>query len=293
VSFAVIEAYLRVLEAEARVASAGARLKTAEALLDEARRYMQVGTASKLDESRAVLQRETERAALTDLRAERDIRKVMLLKLLGLPPGASVELTERFDPPSAVRVDPADDRIAPAHPEIKAAEAQVRTASAERQRASSERLPTISVAGDVGLFGQSVSSNLNTYSVRAMVSVPLYEGGRIAANVRTAEIKTAKAEEAVRDARLQVESQLQIAKVQLDASQEAHAAAAAAVEAARTAVELAQLRFLEGLSTNIEVVTAQESLASAEAMEIGRRYAFHIARATLARAHGDVMAIFQ
>jgi outer membrane protein TolC len=294
VALAVIEGYLEALKADARLESAKARLETAEALRDEARRFVEVGTASRLDEARATLRCEIERAAVMDLTAERDVRTVLLLKLLGLPPDRPVQLTDQLAPPSAARLDENHLRTAvpDARPELKAAQAQLRAATAERRRAEAERFPTIALAADFGLFGRSVGSNLRTYGIRAAVSVPIYEGGRIDAGIRSATLKTLEAEEALRDARLQVTADIQVARVQLAAALQAHAAAIAAVAAARTALELAQARFVEGLSTNIDVVTAQEALAAAEAFEIERRYGFYAARAKQARAHGDIMTLF-
>jgi outer membrane protein TolC len=144
----------------------------------------------------------------------------------------------------------------------------------------------------VGLFGRSFGSNLGTYSVRAIVSLPVYEGGRIDAGIRSAALKTLEAQEALRDTELQIDTDIQLAQIEMQTAIDAERTASAAVAAAGRAVNLTEARFREGLSTNVEVVAAQEALASAEAAEIGRRYAYQIARARLARARGDVMAIF-
>jgi outer membrane protein len=300
VALAVIDTYLKVAEVEARLESARARLKTADALLQEANQFLQAGTASRLDVARATLRAEIERTTVADLGAERDVSKMLLAQLLGLSPDRPLELVDQLSPPPVPQPPEArpagisvlENATINARPEIKAAEAQLRVTSAERQRAEAERYPTVAVEADFGLFGRSINNNLNTYGIRAAVNVPLYLGGKIQNEIRSAALKGLEAEEAMRQTRLQVETDVRVAQVELDAAVRAHAAAAAALAAARTTVELSQARFEGGLSTNIDVVLAQEGLASAEALEIGRRYGYHAARARLARARGDVMSVF-
>ena len=294
ISLAVVEGYLQVLEAEARWESATARLRTADALLADARRFVEVGTASRLDEARALLRRETERAVVTNVAAEREIRKRRLLALLGLPPASRLALADRLQAPSDAELSRALGGASGSgpRPELEAAQAQLRGAVAERRKVEAERLPSVAVSGDFGLFGRSLGSNLRTYSVYATVRVPLYEGGRIEAGIRSAALKTLAAEEAVREARIQMDADVEVARIEVEAAFEAHAAAAAAAGAGRTAVDLSRARFAEGLSTNIEVVSAQEALAAAEAAEIGQRYRFHSAGARLARARGNVLGVF-
>jgi outer membrane protein len=295
VALAVIDTYLKVAEVDARLESARARLKTADALLQEAKQFLAAGTASRLDEARATLRCEIERTAVADLGAEREVKKMVLAQLLGFPPDRRLELANQLSPPpegQPARTSVLANAPVSARPELRAAEARLKVAGAERQRAEAERYPTIAVAADFGLFGRSLNRNLKTYGIRATISVPLYLGGRIEAEIRSAALKGLEAEEAMRQTQLQVETDVRVAEVELDAVVQAHAAAAAAVAAARTTVELSQARFAGGLSTNIDVVTAQEGLASAEALEIARRYGYHAARAKLARARGDVMAVF-
>ena len=96
----------------------------------------------------------------------------------------------------------------------------------------------------------------------------------------------------MRETQLRVAADVRVASIEMAAAADMHAGAAAAVEASRGTVGLALARFGGGLSTNIDVVFAQETLANAEFDEIRSRYAFQLARAKLARARGDVMSFF-
>lgn len=60
------------------------------------------------------------------------------------------------------------------------------------------------------------------------------------------------------------------------------------VQLANEEVSLSQGRFQSGVTDNIEVTVAQDSLARANDTEIGALFRYNIARARLARAVGSV-----
>jgi len=57
-------------------------------------------------------------------------------------------------------------------------------------------------------------------------------------------------------------------------------------------VARAERRFEAGVTTNIEVITAQDDLARADDNQIKALYRFNQARADLARAEGDAEAVY-
>jgi outer membrane protein TolC len=61
---------------------------------------------------------------------------------------------------------------------------------------------------------------------------------------------------------------------------------------AQEEVAQAQRRFAAGVTTNVEVITAQDALARASDNQIGALYQFNLARASLARATGEIEAIY-
>jgi outer membrane protein TolC len=295
VALAVVDTYLQAVATEARIESAQARLDTANALLVQVRQFNEAGTASRLDEARALTRAEIERSSISALQAERTIRQTMLMNLIGESPGRPVVLLDRLSPPEsrprlvAARFDSSTAVTA----DMLAAEAEMRVAIAEKEQIEAARYPTVTVEGDFGTFGRSVVDYQPTYTVRATVSVPLSTGGRVDAAIGAAELRVRSAEQELRQARLQRETDLLSAQVEVDAALGAHAEMAQAVIAARTTVRMAQARFGGGLSTNLDVLAAQEILADAEAVEIQCRYRYYVARARLARASGDIMAIFE
>jgi outer membrane protein len=294
VALAVVDTYLQTVAIDARVDAAQARLDTASALLVQVRQYNVAGTASRLDESRALSRAEFERSAISQLQAERTIKQMMLMNLIGQSPNRRVLLVDRLTPPESgpVTVAVSLQTSTGTTPEVMAAEARMRAAAAEKEQAAAARYPVVAVTGDFGVFGRSIGDSLSTYTVRAMVSVPLSTGGRIDAAIGEAALRAREAEQEARQARLQSETDILTAQVALDAALSSHARAAEAVSAAHTSIRLAQARFGGGLSTNLDVLAAQEAVAEVEAAEIQYRYNYYVARARLARARGSIMAVF-
>ncbi len=64
------------------------------------------------------------------------------------------------------------------------------------------------------------------------------------------------------------------------------------LQLAEEEVAQAQRRFAAGVTTNVEVITAQDALARASDNQIGALYQFNLSRASLARATGEIEAMY-
>lgn len=162
--------------------------------------------------------------------------------LLTIPPGLPSELLER-------------------RPDIAAAERRMASANATIGVAKAAFFPTVKFSGLAGL--QSGDAGLlfdwpsRFWSVGPSVTLPLFEGGRLTANLRQAkavyEETVAKYRQTVLAAFADVENNL--AAEHLLASQ--YEEQTAALKAARRQLEIADNRYSEGLVTYLEVATAQ------------------------------------
>jgi hypothetical protein len=61
---------------------------------------------------------------------------------------------------------------------------------------------------------------------------------------------------------------------------------------AQDEVAQAQRRFQAGVTTNVEVITAQDALARASDNQISALFRFNMSRAALARATGEIEAMY-
>jgi outer membrane protein len=279
---AVIDVYLRALAADSRARAGAARVETARALLAQVADAERAGTSSKLDVARALQQVETQQAALVLARRDRDALVTILKRTVGLEQSAEVELAEV----TAAEAEPAPQ----VRPEIRALEARQRALLEERKRAERERWPRISAFGDFGVVGQDPMHSLSTYEVGASLNIPLWTSGRIANDIEAARLRGQQADRERRALDLAVSQEEAQARLERDAARDGLVHTARATAAARETLELARLRFGAGLTTNLDVITAQGNLAQAEDEEIRTRYDGLLAAARLAQARGDVMS---
>jgi outer membrane protein TolC len=292
---AVLEVYLRSCQAASRVRAAEARVRSAEAMLAQTRELEAAGRASKLDLARTGQQFHAERAALAETAGELDLLRPLLLKTIGLDPTEPVELA----PPALapLRDNPAIGPLLAAalemRSEIRALESELRAAGFDRQAAARERLPKLSFSGDYGVLGAGPDRGLSTYTAGGTLAIPLWTGGRIESDIKTARARQSQAAERLRAMKLQVGQELVQALAGRDSARAVLEASSKAAAAARESLELARLRLSAGMATSLDTVTAQSALAQTEESEIRARYDYYLASARLAHARGDVMLFFE
>jgi outer membrane protein TolC len=295
-ALAIVDKYLQILQSDRQVERARARLATANSLLRQASDLINAGVASKLDESRAEGRMLTEQATLSQLLGQRKIQHIELQQLLGMSPDQPLRLTDSLFPLSE-----ADEEVGRSEslsadvekrPSTRAVEAEMVALNADKRTTEAERYPVVGIAADYGYFGNVLANRAGTYTLRATISIPIYLGGRVSADERTAEERLRVAEQMLKAERLRARAEIMSAQTALEASRVSYESARRATLAATTGLELARARFEGGLCTNIDVISGQEILAEAEAFEIETLFQYYVARATLARAKGDIMSVF-
>ncbi|MCX6593122.1 MAG: TolC family protein [Acidobacteria bacterium] len=291
---AVLDLYLQALQADSRIFASKARLETARVVLKQARDREASGAASKLDVARSEQEFYNEEQVMVNSERDYRILKAALARAIGMDTD-KLEV-ERLDIKPLQQLPPAEAETKAAvtgRAELKSDEAGIRKAAQEMERARREYLPKVGFSGDFGVLGQHPAQNLSTYSVGVSASIPIWTSGRISSDIAAARARVDQAREQQRRTRLSVEDEARQSLLRWQAARETLLLAEKATAAARESVALARLRFEAGLSTNIDTVIAQGRLAEAEDTEIRNRYEVLRARASYARAKGDVGNFFQ
>jgi outer membrane protein len=155
-------------------------------------------------------------------------------------------------------------------------------------------LPTITVVGDLNRsFGQSFTqrtSRLDSASVTARMTMPLYEGGAVYSQTRQAQQTVGQRRSQVDDSRRQA---VQTATQNWETMQAARAAIAsfgAAVRAAQIALEGTQQEALVGSRTVLDVLIAQQQLFTTQSQLVTAQHDAAIAEFNLAAASGRLIA---
>ncbi|HEY7305395.1 MAG TPA: TolC family protein [Bryobacteraceae bacterium] len=294
ISLLVVSQYLGVLRATANVDASKSRIELAQALLDQARALHKAGVATQVDEVRAGVRLRQEQQRLIVAQTDAQTALYALDRLLNLPPEQEIQATgtkrffETSDIPPAATIETAIRN----RPELASAEFSEHAAEAERSAAKAASLPSIRFQGTWEEAGRNLPGMIPTYEYEAAISIPLFTGGRISAEKRRAQIQVKRAAQAELDVRNRITEQVKSSIAEWRAARNEVNVANDALRLAQQELNLARGRFAAGVTDNIEVISAQDSLARASDNRIDAFYRFSAARATLARATGRVEETF-
>ena len=280
--------YLQAVAGESRIAAARAQLDTAQALLGVARDRKASGLGAGIEVLRGQVQEQSLRQRLIVAEQDAAKEKLALARAIGLPLGQRFRLVDAMPAALAVplTVEQAVERAWAGRPDLKAAQSRVESAEALRKAARGEGLPSLVVSGDYGAIGNDVAGSRATFSLGAALRVPLFQGGRVQGHVREAEARVQQEQARLADLRARIYYEVQSVFLDLKAADERVDVAESALALAREQVQQARDRFASGVADNLEVVQAQEALATAAENQIASLYAQTVARLSLARTLG-------
>jgi outer membrane protein TolC len=288
VVLAVAGAYLQAIATDARVVSQRAQVDNAQVVYHQAEVRKEAGTNARIDVTRTLVELQGQQQRLNALQSDLRKQKLALARLIGLPLDHELMLSDQlaFNPPALPDAAGAVQQAFQKRWDLQAAASQVRAAEMAVSAARAERLPSASLTADYGVLG-SPTSNHGVYTVTGAVNVPVFQGGRVKADVAQAEATLHQRQAELADQRGRVEQDVRTALIELEtAIGEVRLAENNRGFAAETLRE-ARDRFNAGVATTVEVVQAQEQVASAESDYISGLFAFDLARLSLSRALGE------
>jgi outer membrane protein TolC len=282
-------AYLLTIAAAARVDAAQAEVETAQALYSKARDQLTAGVSPAIDALRAQVEAQTRQQQLIVARNAYAKQKLTLARTIGLPPGQEFNVTDKapYEPLTAMSVEQALERAYRSRPDYQAALEQVRGAERLRQAATAEHLPSLNVDGNYGAAGVNVGNSHGVFQVGATLAIPVFAGGRTHADVLEAESELRQARQQLDNLRGQIDYEVRAALLDLNAAAQQVEVARRNLDLANQTLVQARDRFTAGVADNLEVVEAQDTVASANESYITGLYAHNLAKVSLARAIGS------
>jgi len=269
--------YIALRGAQARLVIAQDNLETQLETLQITEWRVQAGLATSLDAEQARAGAEQTRALLPALNTAIEQTRHALAVLTGKPPAAlAAELA------ASAPIPKAHDTLAlsfPAEtlrqrPDVKAAEYQVTAAIARVAQADAARYPSFRIGGALGLasltLGSLTSGSSVLASLLANMTVPIFEGGALLAQVRAQQAELDQAHSAYQAAVLAALKDVEDALVALQGDRDRLAHLQLAAESAGNASLLARQRYSTGLvdfqtvlDTQRTQLTTQEGVANA------------------------------
>jgi len=289
VVLAIGNAYLQAIATAARVETSEAQVKSAQALYTKAADQQKAGVSPAIDTLRSQVELQTRQQQLIVARNDLAKQRLSVARIIGLPPGQQFELTEKapYQDLTPQAVDVYLQRAYASRSDYQAAVAQVRAAELSRKAAAAGRYPSLDLSANLGDIGVTPSQSNGTWQVNGGLNIPIFAGNRVHSDLLEADAQLKQARSQLGDLRGRIDYEVRTALLDL-------AAAAQQVEVARSSVDLAeqtlaqaQDRFTAGVADNLEVVQAQEAVASAHETYIQSLYAHNLSKVELAHAIGD------
>lgn len=287
----VKQAYFQVLLVQAGVEVAARAVTAADENLRVARARVAAGVSPRFDEVQAEVSLANARQGQIRSRNSLALAQHGLNAMMALPLDTVLQPREtmtvvpiRGDAAALVR------RALEGRPELVEHRARVDMALAAIEIARAGGRPFVALSGGPS-YGNPGGSSVTTtgWAVTLSATVPLFDGGVTAQRVREAEARVEQLREVEAQIRQGIELDVRRALLNFSSAAEELTAADKAVELAQEGLRIANVRFAAGVSTNLEVVTAQASLSQAEGNRIQALFNVNLARAQLERAVGGAV----
>ncbi len=297
------QAYFDAVAADRFLAIAESSLVLTERTLAATQLGREVGSVAEFDLLRARVARDNQRPLVIQARGARNTAYLRLKQLLDLPLAEPLTLTTPIRDDSitvaelggAIRI--ADERtLTPdtavaSRATVRQAEAQLDAQRSALRAARQARFPTVQLSSTYQRFayppeGTFLPSALDLYfpnwNVTLGLSFPLLTGGRLRGETMIAEANLLEAEQRVRQSREGAALDAQLALTQLEQAQAAYLASVGTDTQAEQAYRIAEVRFREGISTQIELTEVRVQLEQARLQRVNAARDLEMARLRLA-----------
>jgi outer membrane protein len=294
VALDVAQAYFNAVASDKLVEIADSTLVQAERTLQQTTVSRQVGSAAEFDLLRARVARDNQRPVVIQAKSNREIAFLRLRQLLGIPLTQPLTLTTSIrDEGIADSVSrplqlnqpitmPGGDRgLVPdtsiSHrSSVRQAEANITAQQYALRAAKWERLPSAQVSStyqrygypvDAGLVHNLFGSYYPNWTVSLGLSLPIFLGGKLTGDRMVAEANLAEARQSLDQVKELAALDARTALAQLEEADASYAASVGTDTQAARAYAIAEVRFQEGISTQVEL---QQSRTQYEQARLNR-----------------------
>ncbi|MEO6443742.1 MAG: TolC family protein, partial [Gemmatimonadaceae bacterium] len=295
----VTQAYYDAVLADRLVQIAESALVQTEGTLTQTTLARQIGNQSEFELLRAQVTRDNQLPQLIQRRTERDLAYLRFKQLVNLPYGQDVRLTTNIDEPeerqvrTVASIATGSELIAPdtsvdARAPVRQLNESVRAQEAQLAVANSEWLPTVSLTSSYSrlAFGSagvpSWGNWLNNWTVSLGASFPLFSGGRIKGDQMIARAGLEESKARLDQTRELAALDAQQSFAQLRQAEAALAASAGTAQQAARAYTIADVRYREGISTQLELSESRLLLEQSRANRAVAARNLQVARVRLA-----------
>jgi outer membrane protein len=283
----VAQTYYQILTSEQSVDVLSNSLKAQEANVQTLQEQFRVGAARRLDVAQAESQASATHVSL--LQAEADVRtaRAMLVYLVDAPILTN-PLRDDFEPPATV--SPLNNWIAAAESgrqDLAAADAAVRAARYNVEVAFGQYYPSVALNTSYNILDPPFQAG-TLWDAIFSFNVPIFTGGLIRAEVRTAWSQYRSAALTQEQLKRQIDQTVRTAYVELQLAHDELGELQNEVLAARDEYYLAEMLYKNGGGTYLNVLQAQATLLSTQLQLTTEQFARKTAYFNLLRSAGEL-----
>lgn len=276
----VASTYVEARGLQARIVLARSTARTQRETEALTRTRFQAGDISAIDTSRATAQAASTEAQIPALEAALAQSQHRLAVLTGRPPAAMVPPLKAGaavpTPPAPPRAGiPAD--VLRRRPDVRAAERLLAQATARIGQAEAARYPSVSLTGNISTsalkLGDLTKNSAIGWSIGPSLSVPIFNGGELAAAVDAARARRDQSDATLRLAVLTALQDVEDGLVGLRQEKLRLARLSEAASANAEAAKLSRALYTSGNASFLDVLDSERSLYSSQEAQIQSRVA--------------------
>jgi outer membrane protein len=295
----VAQAYYDASLADRLVAITDASFVQTENVLHQVELNKNVGNVSEFELLRAQVTRDNQRPQVIQRRSDREVAYLRLKQLLNIPLEQNVSLTTPIDDvagiPEGIRLAglqvtsyDAPDTATSNRSAVRQAGEAVRSQQELLRVAKAQRLPSLSLSSQYGavaypLSGLPGSNDFRTnWTIAISTQIPLFTGGRIRGDELVAQANLSESRARLQQVREFAALDSRVALNALNQAKSAWDASKGTSEQAARAYQIAEVRYREGISTQLELNDSRILLEQATANRALAARNLQIARIKLA-----------
>ena len=295
VKYRAAAAYYQVLERASLVDVQNEALELLQEHLRNVSIQYEVGTVAKSDVLSTSVQLANTKQSLNTAKGNYKTAIAQLNNILGLPVDTDVVATGKVDfVPYHLTQEQCLEYALTHRPDGIAAAYEVTRAQADTAAAKSGWRPNVTAIMQGSTTGETLfSANHRTdrWSVGLAMEWNIFDNGVTSARVHQYQAVERRAESAAKQQLETIELEIKTAYIALKTAEENIETTAKAVAQAEEQFAIAQVRYVEGVDTNLNVMNAQEKVVETRNNYYNALYTYNTSRAQLEKAMGVPVTI--
>ncbi|MBQ3451693.1 MAG: TolC family protein [Selenomonadaceae bacterium] len=295
VKYQAAAAYYQVLQRAALVDVQKQAVQLLQEHLNTVSIQYEVGTVAKSDVLSTNVQLANSQQSLNTAEGNYQTAVAQLNNIIGLPISTEIATSDKID---FVQYDLTEDQCleyALAHrPDGIAAVYTLKQAKAQTAAAKSGYRPEVNAVVQGNMSGENVfgsNHNAEQWSVGLQMNWNIFDNGVTSANVNQAKAMERRADSLARQQIETIQLEVHSAYIALKTAEKNIAVTASAVDKAEEEFAIAQIRYIEGVDTNLNVMNAQEKVVETRSNYYTALYTYSTSRAQLEKAMGVPVTI--